>query len=134
MAPTRQKQAQAAHPNARGADDKNRIARADLISVITGSQSQLMGEIGSALKELGFAGVRGGQVVLTGGGAELAGLADFAQSALAMPVRIGRAPALTGMPEAHATPGFSGLAGLCLYAAVDPVDIRAVGKLLRRNL
>ena len=113
--------------NARGADDKNRIARADLISVITESQSQLTREIGKALKELGFSGVRGGQVVLTGGGAELAGLAEFAQSALAMPVRIGQAPALTGLPEAHATPGFSGLAGLCLYAAVDPVDIRAVG-------
>ena len=96
---------------ARGADDKNRIARAELISVITQSQAQLTGEIGKALKELGFAGVRGGQVVLTGGGAELAGLAEFAQSALAMPVRIGRAPALTGLPEAHATPGFSGLAG-----------------------
>lgn len=113
--------------NARGADDKNRIARAELISVITQSQSVLMGEIGKALKELGFAGVRGGQVVLTGGGAELAGLAEFAQSALAMPVRLGQAPTLTGMPEAHATPGFSGLAGLCLYAAVDPIDIRAVG-------
>ena len=113
--------------NARGADEKNRIARADLISVITQSQSQLMGEIGKALKELGFAGIRGGQVVLTGGGAELAGLAEFAQSALAMPVRIGRAPTLTGLPEAHATPGFSSLAGLCLYASVDPVDIRAIG-------
>lgn len=112
--------------NARGADDKNQIARADLISVITQSQSQLTGEIGKALKSLGFAGVRGGQVVLTGGGAELAGLAEFAQSALAMPVRIGQSPALKGLPEAHATPGFSGLAGLCLYAAVDPVDIRAV--------
>ena len=44
-----------------------------------------------------------------------------------MPVRIGRAPQLTGLPEAHATPGFAGLAGLCLYAAEDPVDIRAIG-------
>ncbi|MEP1420354.1 MAG: cell division protein FtsA [Erythrobacter sp.] len=119
--------------NARGADDKNRIARAELISVITQSQAQLMGEIGKALKELGFAGVRGGQVVLTGGGAELAGLAEFAQSALAMPVRIGRAPTLTGLPEAHATPGFSGLAGLCLYAAIDPIDIRAVGTRYSEN-
>lgn len=112
---------------ARGADDKNRIARAELISVITQSQSQLAGEIGKALKEMGFSGARAGQVVLTGGGAELAGLAEFTQSALAMPVRIGRAPTLTGLPEAHATPGFAGLAGLCLYAAEDPVDIRAVG-------
>ena len=44
-----------------------------------------------------------------------------------MPVRIGRAPALKGLPEAHSTPGFSTLAGLCLYAAEDPVDIRSVG-------
>ncbi len=117
----------ASGPQARGADDKNRIARAELISVITQSQSQIIGEIGKALKEMGFYGKSAGQVVLTGGGAELAGLAEFAQSALAMPVRIGRAPTLTGLPEAHATPGFSGLAGLCLYAAEDPVDIRAVG-------
>ena len=95
--------------------------------MITQSQSQLTNEIGKALKEMGFSGSRSGQVVLTGGGAELAGLADFTQSALAMPVRIGRAPQLTGLPEAHATPGFSGLAGLCLYAAEDPVDIRSVG-------
>jgi cell division protein FtsA len=112
---------------ARGADDRNRIARAELISVITQAQGQLTNEIGKALKALGFAGARGGQVVLTGGGAELAGLDEFTQSALGMPVRIGRAPPLTGLPEAHATPGFSGLAGLCLYAAADPIDIRAVG-------
>lgn len=112
---------------ARGADDKNRIARAELVSIVTEKLSQLTTEIGRALKSMGFAGVRGGQVVFTGGGAELAGLAEFAQGALGMPVRIGRAPALKGLPEAHATPGFATLAGLCLYAADDPIDIRAIG-------
>ncbi|MEL6530509.1 MAG: cell division protein FtsA [Pseudomonadota bacterium] len=114
-------------PVARGADDKNRIARAELVSVITQHLSQLTGEVGRALKDMGFSGTRAGQVVLTGGGAELAGLAEFTQSALGMPVRIGRAPSLKGLPEAHSTPGFSTLAGLCLYAAEDPVDIRSVG-------
>jgi cell division protein FtsA len=76
---------------------------------------------------MGFAGSRAGQVVLTGGGAELAGMADFMQGALGQPVRLGRPPQLTGMPEAHHAPGFATLAGLCLYAADDPVDIRAVG-------
>jgi len=125
--PNESENAEKGAPTARGADDKNRIARAELISVITQSQAQQTGEIGKALKQLGFSGPRAGRVVLTGGGAELAGLAEFTQSALAMPVRIGRAPTLTGLPEAHATPGFAGLAGLCLYAAADPVDIRAVG-------
>ncbi|MEM7666875.1 MAG: cell division protein FtsA [Pseudomonadota bacterium] len=114
-------------PVARGADDKNRIARAELVSVVTQNLAQLTGEVGRALKGMGFSGARAGQVVLTGGGAELAGLAEFTQSALGMPVRIGRAPSLKGLPEAHATPGFSTLAGLCLYAAEDPVDIRSVG-------
>lgn len=114
-------------PVARHADDRNRIPRAELVSVITGQMGHLMDEIGKALKLMGFTGERGRQVVLTGGGSELAGLADFAQSALGRPVRIGKPPQLRGLPEAHAVPGFSTLAGLVLYAAADPVDIRAIG-------
>lgn len=114
-------------PLARGADDKNRIVRAELIAVVTQQLGVLTGEVGKALKTMGFSGPRAGQVVLTGGGAELAGMADFMQSALGQPVRLGRPPQLPGMPEAHHAPGFATLAGLCLYAADDPVDIRAVG-------
>ena len=114
-------------PLARGADDKNRIVRAELVAVVTQQLAVLTGEIGKALKSMGFAGSRAGQVVLTGGGAELAGMADFMQGALGQPVRLGRPPQLPGMPEAHHAPGFATLAGLCLYAAEDPVDIRAVG-------
>jgi cell division protein FtsA len=117
----------AAGPLARGADDKNRIVRAELVSVVTQQLAVLTGEVGKALKEMGFSGARAGQVVLTGGGAELAGMADFMQGALGQPVRLGRPPQLPGMPEAHHAPGFATLAGLCLYAAEDPVDIRAVG-------
>ena len=117
----------ASGPLARGADDKNRIVRAELIGVVTQQLAVLTGEIGKALKEMGFSGRSAGQVVLTGGGAELAGMADFMQGALGQPVRLGRPPQLAGMPEAHHAPGFATLAGLCLYAAEDPVDIRAVG-------
>ncbi|MEL6877702.1 MAG: cell division protein FtsA [Pseudomonadota bacterium] len=120
-------------PIARGADDKNRIARAELVSVVTQNLSRLTDEVGRALKGMGFSGARSGQVVLTGGGAELAGLAEFAQGALGMPVRIGRAPTLKGLPEAHSTPGFATLSGLCLYAAEDPIDIRAVGTKYQRT-
>ena len=112
---------------ARGADDKNRIPRAELVSVVTEQLARLTDEIGKALKTMGFSGSRGSQVVLTGGGAELAGIAEFAQAALGRPVRIGKPPALRGLPEAHSTAGFATLAGLCLYAADDPVDIRSVG-------
>jgi cell division protein FtsA len=114
-------------PIARHADDKNRIPRAELVSVITGQLGRLMEEVSKALKGLGFTSQRGQQVVLTGGGAELVGLADYAQAALGKPVRIGKAPSLTGLAETHLKPGFATLAGLVLYAAADPVDIRALG-------
>jgi len=111
---------------ARGADEQNRIPRAELISVITEQLSKLTDEVGKALKGMGFTGAKGGQVVVTGGGAELAGIAEFLQSALGRPVRVGKPPALRGLGEANATPGFVTLAGLCLYAADDPVDIRVL--------
>ena len=120
-------------PIARHADAANRIPRAELVSVITAQLGRLMEEVGKALKALGFSGQRGQQVVFTGGGAELVGLADYAQSALGKPVRIGRAPQLSGLPEAHAKPGFATLAGLILYAAADPVDIRAVAPAYQRT-
>ena len=117
---------EASGPHARHADDKNRIPRAELISVITGQLGRRMEDVSKALKALGFTGQRGQQVVLTGGGAELVGLADYAQAALGRPVRIGTMPAMTGLAEGHAKPGFATLAGLVLYAAADPVDIRSI--------
>ncbi len=114
---------------ARGADASGRIPRAALISVITGELDVLMRDIGRALEAMGFVTGKSGarQVVITGGGAELSGLADYAQSVLGTPVRIGRPPMLRGLPEAHSVPGFSTLAGLVMYAAEDPADIRSVG-------
>ena len=116
-----------AGPVARGADENNRIPRAELISVVTGELDQLVSDVGRALEAMGYSGRQGRQVVLTGGGAELAGLADYAQAALGKPVRIGRPPQLRGLPDPHGVPGFATLAGLILYAAEDPIDIRSAG-------
>ncbi|MEO0441097.1 MAG: cell division protein FtsA [Pseudomonadota bacterium] len=107
-------------------DEEGRITRAQLISVIRQRLDHLMGEIGQSLKDLGFTGPVGRQVVLTGGGAELKGIADYAQSALGQTVRVGRPLGLTALPEAHSGPAFAGLAGLVLYAAEEPVDLRSL--------
>ncbi|HQS96622.1 MAG: cell division protein FtsA [Novosphingobium sp. 16-62-11] len=114
-------------PVARHADDKNRIPRAELISVITQQLGFFTEEVSKALKAMGFVGQTGQQVVLTGGGAQLPGLADYAQSALGRPVRIGSPPTMVGLPPGHATPSSTTLVGLVLFAAADPVDIRSVG-------
>ena len=118
-------------PLAYRADENNRIPRVELISVITAELDLLLGDVAKALEGMGFAVrsklSRARQVVLTGGGAELPGLADYTQGLLGTPVRIGRPPPMRGLPEAHAVPGFTTLAGLVLYAAEDPIDIRALG-------
>jgi cell division protein FtsA len=103
-----------------------RITRAQLISVIRQRLEHLVSEIGKALKDLGFTGPVGRQVVLTGGGAELKGVADYVQGALGRAVRIGRPRGMLGLPDAHSGPGFATLAGLVNYAASDPIDLRAI--------
>ncbi|WP_293882798.1 cell division protein FtsA [Sphingomonas sp.] len=103
-----------------------RITRAALIAVIRQRLEHLMGEVAKALKDLGFSGPVGRQVVLTGGGAELKGIADYAQGSLGRAVRVGRPRGIVGLPEAHSGPGFATLAGLIHYAASDPIDLRAI--------
>ena len=103
-----------------------RIMRAQLIAVIRQRLEHLTGEIATALKELGFTGPVGRQIVLTGGGAELKGIADYVQGVLGRAVRVGRPRGLAGLPEAHAGPGFATLAGLAMFAASDPIDLRAM--------
>lgn len=106
--------------------DGVKVNRAQLISVIRQRLDYMLTEIGKALKDLGFTGPVGRQVVLAGGGADLKGMADYAQSALGRAVRIGRPKGLIGLPEAHAGPAFATLAGLVQYAASDPVDLRSL--------
>ncbi len=112
--------------SARSVGEQHKVGRAELVSVITQQLDYLLGEVGTVLKRLGFAGAHGHRVVFTGGGAELTGLAEYAQGVLGRSVRIGRPPAMIGLAEPHATPAFSTLAGLALYAHADPVDIRSI--------
>lgn len=106
--------------------DALQITKAALIAVVRQRLEHLLGEVQAALKELRFEGPVGRQVVLTGGGAELKGIADYAQQVLGRSVRVGRPRGLSGLPEAHAGPAFATLAGLAFFAAADPIDLRAI--------
>jgi cell division protein FtsA len=110
-------------PGGDGADPI-RITRAQLIAVIRQRLDQWFAEIEGKLKELGFTGPIARRLVLTGGGAELKGIAEYAQGVLGRAVRIGRPKGLIGLPDAHAGMSFTTLAGLALYAASEPIDLR----------
>jgi cell division protein FtsA len=114
-------------PIAGGEDgtEASRITRAQLIAVIRQRLEHLTGDIASALKEMGFSGPFGRQVVLTGGGSELKGIADYAQGVLGRAVRIGR-PKMPGLPEAHGGPAFTTLAGLAQFGASKDLDLTSL--------
>ena len=96
-----------------------RITKAQLNAIICQKLDELITEIGNALKDIGFVSSRGGQIVITGGSAELTGLADYAQSALGRMVRIGMPAQLSGLPDAHRGAAFTSLVGLIQYATSD---------------
>ena len=103
--------------------EPTRATKAQIIGVIRHRLDMLFGEIAIKLDELGFTGPQARQLVLTGGGAELRAIADFAQGALNRNVRIGRPRGLTGLPPAQSGPAFATLAGLVLFAAAEQPDI-----------
>lgn len=103
--------------------EPRRVPRAELIAVIRARLDHIFGEVDRALRELGFTGPAGRQVVLTGGGAELRGIADFAQGALGRNVRIGRPRGLVALPEAQSTAAFATLAGLILHGSTPRLDL-----------
>lgn len=107
--------------------DGGKITRAALVSVICQRLDQILSRVNEGLKELGFGTPAGRQVVLTGGGAEMKGIADYAQGALGRTVRIGRPRGLAALPEAHGGPAFATLVGLALYGHVKPLEIGAPG-------
>lgn len=115
--------------------EPTKMTRAQLMMVIRQRIEELTGQIDVALKDLGFSGPVGRQVVLTGGGAELKNIADYMQGVLGRAVRVGRPKQITGLPDAHGGPAFSALVGLTLLAASGRGDLRdiALGTITARR-
>lgn len=113
--------------------DGGKITRASLVAVICERLDQILSRVNEALNELGFGKPAGRQIVLTGGGAEMKGIADYAQGALGRTVRIGKPRGLVALPEAHAGPAFATLVGLALYGHVKPHEIGGPGSAARRG-
>lgn len=70
--------------------------------------------INKELKSIGRHAKLPGGVVLTGGGAELKGIAEYAREALQLSARIGKPNGLGGVAEQVETPGYATAAGLML--------------------
>ncbi len=93
----------------------NRISREELVNLIRPRMEEILISITERLEKSGMGKLSGNRVVLTGGGSQLPGLAQFTASLLGKAVRTGRPCAFEGLPEMAMGPEFSASVGLLMY-------------------
>jgi cell division protein FtsA len=98
------------------------VSRAALTRIIKPRVEEILEMVRDRLAASPFAAEPRGRVVLTGGGSQLAGVADLAARILKRPVRIGRPLGLSGLPDAAKGPAFAVAAGLLVYPQAAHVE------------
>ncbi len=94
------------------------IARELLAHIIEQRMDEIFGLVAEQIERSGFADRLAGGVVLTGGGATLAGVAELAEASFAGPVRIGTpGEGLEGLVDSVRRPRFATAVGLAMYGA-----------------
>jgi cell division protein FtsA len=91
------------------------VSRAGLVRIVKPRVEEILEMVRDRLAVSPFAAEPRGRVILTGGGSQLAGIADLASRILRRPVRIGRPLGLAGLPEAAKSPAFAVAAGLLVF-------------------
>jgi cell division protein FtsA len=90
------------------------VSRAELSKIVTARLDEIMQMIRHELKHVGKDVMLPAGVVLTGGGAKLPGIEEFAKHALKLPVVIGIPEGLTGMVDRIHDPAMAAPIGLML--------------------
>ncbi len=101
-----------------GPEQKRQVSRELIAHIAEQRLDEILGMVQSELEREGLLDRLGAGVVLTGGGAAMAGMLELAQQVFAAPVRVGTPQeGLTGLADAVARPRFSTAAGLVLLGA-----------------
>lgn len=106
-------------------DDRNgghQIPRSLLNRIVAARVEETLEMLRERINRSGYSSVVGKRVVLTGGAAQLGGLADMARRTLGRNVRIGRPLGVRGLPAAAKGPAFSTAIGLMVYPQVARDD------------
>lgn len=111
-----------------GPQAKREIARELIAHIIEQRLDEILGLVAQGIEDAGEADKLGAGVVLTGGGAMLAGTIDVAQHVFASPVRIGTpGEDLAGLADSIRRPKFATATGLAIYGANQALDSGATG-------
>lgn len=99
------------------------VPRSLLSQIVRPRVEEMLELIRDRLANSGYAGRAGRRIVLTGGGAQLTGLADVAREILGRSVRLGRPLGVAGLPEAAKGPPFAAVVGLMIYPQLAPAQL-----------
>jgi cell division protein FtsA len=93
------------------------IPRRAVAEIMQPRAEELLGLIGAELKKSGFEGKLAAGIVLTGGSAQIDGLASLAEDILGAQVRVGKPQALKGLGDVVQTPEYSTAVGLIQWGS-----------------
>jgi cell division protein FtsA len=101
-----------------GTGQTRHVARELLAHIIEQRLDEIFGLVAAELERSGLADQLGGGIVLTGGGASLAGIVELAERSFAAPVRVGvPGDGLGGLADSVRRPKFATAAGLVIYGS-----------------
>lgn len=107
-------------------EEISKLSRKTLVEgIIRPRLNEIFNLIGEELKKSGFAATTPAGVVVTGGGAETAGLVVSCKRCLSMPARIGSPKGLTGLVDEIKSPAFSTAWGLIAYGVKNYRGIKS---------
>ncbi|GAK33752.1 cell division protein FtsA [alpha proteobacterium Q-1] len=103
-------------------DGASQISRSALTGIIQPRLEEILEFVRDRLVASGFEGTGARRVVLTGGGAQMPGIRDLAQTILDKQVRIGKPVRIAGSPDATSGPAFATCTGLLLFSILAPKE------------
>lgn len=98
-----------------GRSRQDRISRTQLCEIVEARLAEVFSLIQGEIKSSGYEGLLPAGVVLTGGGAQLEGIADLAAEYLRIPVRVGVPWEVEGLVDSVSAPAYAAAVGLLLW-------------------
>lgn len=96
-------------------EEQERVSRTMVVEIIEARLEEIFEYINKELKKINRDGKLPAGIVLTGGGSEMPGLADFAKKHLRLPVQIGQPQELKSIIDQVQEPNFATVTGLALW-------------------
>lgn len=101
-------------------DLKGQIARSDIDKIVSSRLHEIFTMVSGELRKAGKDSMLAAGVVLTGGGAKMPEIAEFARDVLKLPVSIGQPSGFSGLSDRINDPSFTAVVGLMLEDMEQP--------------